>query len=263
MRLTVLLGVVFIAANAGCQKPTASHISPDEWLTVTAGGLSVRAVRADSTLVPLVRDAIRDGQTLATSFFSSAPLQPFSITIFPDRASLTEHWRAVWNFPAFQPECWMIAAAWGSELAMLSPRVWSRDACGHDATNVTHIRNVLAHEVVHVLHAQLGGHPSLGTMLNAQWFTEGLATYVSGMLDVEYAGTVQSRLAAGFSPRSIAEVWNDQANYPLSASIVRYIDRRYGRAAVRDLLSARSTAVILTRLGVSEADLLMAWRASL
>lgn len=56
-------------------------------------------------------------------------------------------------------------------------------------------------------------------------------------------------------------MWNDQANYPLSASIVRYIDQRYGRAALRDLLPARFTTAILTRLGVTETDLLTAWRA--
>ena len=155
----------------------------------------------------------------------------------------------------------MIAAAWGNELDLLSPRAWGRDACGHDAGNTTHIRNVLAHEVVHVLHAQLGQHANLGSMLNAQWFTEGLATYVSGMLDVDYAGTVQSRLNAGFAPTTLAEVWSDRANYPLSASIVRYIDHRFGRAALRELLSARSSTTILARLGIGEAELLTAWRA--
>jgi len=114
---------------------------------------------------------------------------------------------------------------------------------------------------VHVLHGQVGPHANLGSMVNAQWFTEGLATYISGMLDVDYAGAVQARLSAGFAPRTLAEVWNDQANYPLSASIVRYIDRRFGRAALRGLLDARSSATILTRLGIGEAELLTAWRA--
>jgi hypothetical protein len=165
-----------------------------------------------------------------------------------------------WQFPSYQPQCWEIAAAWATELDLLSPRLWSRDACGHDPADTTHIRNVLAHEVMHVLHGQLGGHPNLGSMANAQWFTEGLAVYVSGMLDVDYAGAAQARLDAGFAPRTLAEVWSDRANYPLSGSIVRYIDRRYGRAALRDLLGARSTATILSRLGVGEAELLTGWR---
>jgi hypothetical protein len=98
-------------------------------------------------------------------------------------------------------------------------------------------------------------------MLNGQWFTEGLAVYISGMLDVDYTGQVRQRLDAGFAPRTLAEVWTDRANYPLSGSIVRYIDRHYGRAVLRDLLSARSTTTILTRLGVNETELLTAWRA--
>jgi hypothetical protein len=261
MRLSVVPSTIAFATTIGCGTPAEPVASPDEWLTVIAAGLPIHAVRADSTLAHFVGDAIQDGETLATGFFTVGPLQPFAISIYPDRASLTEHWRAAWQQSSFEAPCWLIAAAWASELDLLSPRVWSRDACGHDANNQTHIRNVLAHEVVHVLHAQVGQHPNLGTLLNAQWFTEGLATYVSGMLDVDYAGVVESRLGAGYAPTTLAEVWNDQANYPLSASIVRYIDQRYGPAALRDLLPARSTTAILTRLGVAETHLLTAWRA--
>lgn len=260
IRPSIFVSIIGLAATAGCQQPTGSAPA-DEWLTVAQDGLSVRAIRADSGLVPFVREAIRNGESIATTFFNVPPLQTFRVSIYPDRTTLTDRWRAAWQLPAFQAECWMIAAAWGNELDLLSPRIWSRDACGHDANNLTHIRNVLAHEVVHVLHAQLGQHANLGSMLNAQWFTEGLAVYISGMLDVDYAGTVQSRLNAGFAPTTLAEVWTDRANYPLSGSIVRYIDRRYGRAAIRELLTERSTAMILTRLGVSETELLRAWRA--
>jgi len=262
MRGPVLSSAIALAASIGCGNPAGPDASPDEWLTVNVAGLPIHAVRADSTLAHFVGGAIHDGEILATGFFTVGPLQPFEISVYPDRESLTEHWRAAWQQPSFQAPCWLIAAAWATELDLLSPRVWSRDACGHDANNQTHIRNVLAHEVVHVLHAQVGQHPSLGTLLNAQWFTEGLATYVSGMLDVDYAGVVDARLGAGFAPTTLAEVWNDQANYPLSASIVRYIDHRYGRAALRDLLPARSTTTILTQLGVAETDLLTAWRAA-
>ena len=222
--------------------------------------MTIRAVRADADLVPLVGAAIRDGERLATEFFAAAPLQPFTIAMYPDRSTLTDHWRAAWQAPSFQAPCWLIAAAWAAELDLLSPRAWSRDACGHDGGNQTHIRNVLAHEVVHVLHTQLGQHPSLSSLQDVQWFFEGLAVDVSGMLVVDYAGIVPSRVHAGFAPRTLAEVWSDGANYPLSGSIVRYIDRHFGRAAVRDLLDARTTPTILARLGIDEAALLSAWR---
>ena len=255
----VTLASAIAVATLGCQEPDVG--SPDEWLTLDAGGRSIRAVRADSLMALFAGEAIQDGEVLATAFLGTGPLQPFAIGVYPDRATLTEHWRAAWQLPSFQPECWMIAAAWAAELDLLSPRSWRLDACGHDAGNLTHVRNVLAHEVVHVLHGQVGQHTGFGTMLNAQWFTEGVATYVSGMLDVDYAGVVESRIAAGFAPLTLAEVWSDQDNYPLSASIVRYIDRQYGRAVLRDLLPARSTAAILSRLGVTESDLIAAWRA--
>jgi hypothetical protein len=261
MRLSVL--ALTLACAAGCQRaaPAPGTVTADEWTTFTESGFTIRAVRADAGLVPLVGAAIRDGERLATGFFSAPPLQPYSIAIYPDRSTLTDHWRTAWQFPAFQAQCWMIAAAWADELNLLSTRAWARDACGHDPGNQTHIRNVLAHEVVHVLHSQLGQHPNLASTLDVQWFFEGLAVYVSGMLDVDYAGIVQGRLSAGYAPRTLAEVWNDPGNYPLSGSIVRYIDRRFGRAAVRDLLNARSTATILGRLGIGEAELLSGWRS--
>jgi hypothetical protein len=260
MRQSVL--ALIVAGAAACQPaaPTTGSSPADEWVTFTASGSTIRAVRADADLVPLVAGAISDGEDLATRFFAVGPLQPFTIAIYPDRSSLTDHWRAAWQFPSFQAQCWMIAAAWATELDLLSPRVWQRDACGHDAGNQAHIRNVLAHEVVHILHAQRGQHPTLGSLQNVQWFFEGLAVYVSGMLDVDYAGAAAARLNAGFAPLTLADVWNDQANYPLSGSIVRYIDRRFGRAALRDLLDAGSTATILARLGIGEAELLSAWR---
>ena len=219
MRLPAL--ALVLACAAACQRaaPAPTPAPANEWTTFTASGFTIRAVRADADLVPLVAGAIRDGERLATGFFAAEPLQPFTIAIYPDRSSLTEHWRAAWQAPSFQAPCWLIAAAWAAELDLLSPRVWGRDACGHDPGNQTHIRNVLAHEVVHVLHAQLGSHPNLASLLDVQWFFEGLAVYVSGMLDVDYAGAVAARLTAGFAPRTLAEVWNDPANYPLSGSV--------------------------------------------
>ena len=261
-RFVLAVIITCLAACGGTTPPAPSGATADEWTTFTASGLTIRAVRADADLVPLVGSAISDGERLATGFFGAAPLQPFTIAIYPDRSTLTDHWRAAWQAPAFQPQCWLIAAAWAVELDLLSPRAWSRDACGHDAGNQTHIRNVLAHEVVHVMHAQLGQHPNLNSLLDVQWFFEGLAVYVSGMLDVDYAGIVPAKLSAGFAPRTFAEVWADPGNYPVSGSIVRYMDRRFGRAAVRGLLDARSTATILSRLGISEADLLSGWRAA-
>jgi hypothetical protein len=92
---------------------------------------------------------------------------------------------------------------------------------------------------------------------------EGLAVYISGMLRCGLCRRSAARLDAGFAPRTLAEVWNDRANYPLSGSIVKYIDRHYGRTALRNLLPARTTTAILTSLGLGEADLLTAWRLEL
>ena len=93
MRPATFLGVITITATAGCQEPTVSAPA-DEWITVNTGSLSVRAVRADSGLVPLVGEAIRGGEVIATAFFSVASLQSFSVSIYPDRTTLTDYRRS-------------------------------------------------------------------------------------------------------------------------------------------------------------------------
>ena len=72
---------------------------------------------------------------------------------------------------------------------------------------------------------------------------------------------VQARLDAGFAPRTLAEVWSDRANYPLSGSIVRYIDRRYaaqrsGTCLGRDPTGHDPLAARRRR----SSELLTAWR---
>src|SRR6185503_8609953 len=141
MRFPILLGTIALAASVGCQASAPTErADADEWLVVTEGGLSIRTVRADSSLVPMVRDAIRAGESIGIAFFSAAAPQSYAISIFPDRTTLTERLRSAWQFPTFQAECWLIAAAWAAELDLLSPNVWNRDACGHDPRNTTHIR---------------------------------------------------------------------------------------------------------------------------
>jgi len=88
-------------------------------------------------------------------------------------------------------------------------------------------------------------HPIQGVVVRRRGSHLRLGTARGG---VRRPGTGSPR--RGFAPRTLAEVWGE-----------RYIDRRYGRAVLRDLLSAGSTAMILERLEVGETELLTAWRA--
>ena len=146
-----------------------------------------------------------------------------------------------------RPECWLIAAAWATELDLLSPRAWSPRRLRPRCRQPTHIRNVLAHEVVHVLHGQLGQHAnlaSLGTRSGSPKDSRSTSRACS-------TWTTPAPCRPGSTRVSLRARWprcgTTRANYPLSGSIVRYIDRRFGRAALRSLLDARSTATILAQ----------------
>jgi hypothetical protein len=94
------------------------------------------------------------------------------------------------------------------------------------------------------------------------WFVEGLAVLVSGQLDGPHAGDARAAIDAHWAPERLADAWSGRYRYGVSGSLVRYLDRRYGRATLKRLLSATDQAALLGRLHVSETELLEAWAAS-
>jgi hypothetical protein len=250
MRLhELLLLAVVLAAGACANSATSPSPAPSgEWREATIQERPYRFTDADAQVAVTVGTYVNEGEVNAISFLSLQYTSPFTVTIHPDRASLDAQWRVA-------TACWMIAGGWRADVSLLSPRVWNSQSCGHDGGNASHVRYVLRHELVHVLHAQ---HAEIA--LATPWFVEGLAVYASGQIDTDYAGGDRSRLAAGFRPQTIAELWADGANYPLAGSLVRYIDRTYGRAMLRDMMAHTTTAGMLSRIGIEEAALLDAWR---
>ena len=83
-----------------------------------------------------------------------------------------------------------IAGGWATEFDILSPAVWSTQACGHDGTNANHVANVVAHELVHVLHGQRNSS-FFSIAASTPWILEGLAAFASGQWAAEYAGAAR------------------------------------------------------------------------
>ena len=158
-------------------------------------------------------------------------------------------------------ECWAIATAGRAGIYLLSPRVWQTEACGH-SDSTEHLTGVVAHELVHVLHIQQqrAQLPNETLFMTPRWIIEGLAVYASGQIEREYASQARSRFAAGFAPHTFVELYDDPAFYGLAGSLVGYIDRTYGRAMVRALITARTSADALAALGTTEEALLRSWR---
>ena len=244
----VCLGV----AVASCERsPTAPSFS--EMQVEQHAGYSLEYVAADRAVAESLVPLIDRGRQTAEQFFGTSYAATFVVKIMHDRDALNARWRVV-------TRCWEVAGGWATEFDILSPAVWSSQTCGHDGSNANHVTNVVAHELVHVLHGQR--NPSFFAIAaSSPWILEGLAAYASGQWAAEYAGAARSALSGGFAPTTFAELWTSSANYPLAGSVFAYVHQRFGTDAVRRLLTAGSEEALLTSLSTDATTLLREWRS--
>ena len=229
---------------------------------MTRAGLVIEYADADSATVSALVGVLTEGRSAVQAFFGAPFGRPFTVRVFPDRASLTAHWAAAWGVPDPHAECWMVASGVGDELALLSPRAWRSEACEHDPTDTASTRRVLWHELVHVYHGQHNPRPTFDGMDDLGWFAEGLAVVASGQLDAEHRDDARQAIAAGHAPERLATAWSGRWRYGVSGSLVAYVDRTWGRRTVTAMLADTTQSGLLARLGVTEVELLSRWRAA-
>jgi hypothetical protein len=260
MRLRLARGLIPVVALAlascGGQTTDADSREPQ---SEEHTGYRLEYVAADRTVAQSLVPMIERGRRTAEQFFATTYPSSFVTRVFPDRASLTARWRAVWNQPTLETQCWMIAGGWATEFDILSPSVWRTEACAHDGSNSAHVANVVAHELVHVLHGQRN---SAFMSLNAAapWIVEGMAAFASGQWASDYASSARATVNGGFTPTTFAALWSGPANYALAGSVFSHIHQRFGVDAVRRLLTVRSEAELLTTLSTDAPTLLREWR---
>ena len=181
-----------------------------------------------------------------------------SVRIHSSRAAFDAALEAAWGVP--RTECWMVGAADDHTLHLLAPDRWQVEACEHDPDDTAHVRRLVTHELVHVYHGQANPSPDLGLLEELGWFTEGLATYVSGQLEARHRGRAAEAIRAGEAPDQLARAWTGPFRYAVAGSMVAFIDEVWGRATLRSLLGVTSQAGLLAELGLSEARFLDRWR---
>jgi len=252
-----LLPVLFLAlASCGGQTTDTGSAEP---VVEEHTGYRLEYIAGDRAAAISLVPMIDRGRQAAEQFFGTTYASSFVAHVFPDRATLTARWRVAWNQPTLDTQCWMIAAGWATELDILSPSVWSSQACGHDAGNANHVANVVGHELVHVLQGQRNsGYNALAN--TTTWIVEGLATFASGQWISEYAGSVRSAVSAS-APDTFAALWASTANYALAGSVFSYINQRFGADTVRRVLTLRTEGELFTLLSIDATTLLREWRA--
>jgi hypothetical protein len=212
---------------------------------------------ADEPLRASLERVIGQGVKLNESFFGRAYPRPLLATVYPSRASLDKAFHDRWGVDKTEP--WMVAAGVADGIFLLSPRVWKSEAVEHNPDNEAHVRRIIAHELTHVYHGQLSPAHDFEGMDDLGWLAEGLATYVSGQLDEEHRGEDAEALAKGKGPTLLATAWSGRYRYAVSGSLVRFVDQKYGRKKLIELLGMTKPEEVLKALGTTEETLLRDW----
>ncbi len=232
------------------------------WRTEDQMSFTLYYMPADSAWVQLVDRDVLMGQFAIRDFFGRGIRQRFRVYLFPERRMLDLEWKEAWGDSSFKSQCWMVASGVASRLDLLSPRVWSSQTCEHNAEDSVEIQRLITHELVHIFHAQFNPRPGLEGLDSLAWFIEGLAVYSSGQLDAQRMKDVQSTIAAGAEPKHLGEFWSGKSRYGNAGSLVRFIDRKYGRDALLALMAMDDERDMLRYLGTAEDSLISRWKQS-
>lgn len=231
-------------------------------LEKTTGDFVIHYKEQDKAVVAEIETYLLQGRKAVNRFFGKKFLHSVNVFIFPDRGSLDRQWQKTWAGQGFRSECWMVASGVGDRLDMISPLTWKTDACEHNGADKDEVQKIVVHELVHVFHGQYNPKHDFDGMDDLGWLIEGLATLVSGQLDKAKTEQAKQWLKANPAPEKLKEVWKGTAKYALAGTLVKYIEIKYGKKAITDLLAFTSQEKILEYLKTTEKELLAGWKAS-
>lgn len=232
----------------------------DSWQTEKFKQYDLLYTEADARLKAEYASIIHADIDSVEAFTGTSFPKRFEVYIHPNRQSLDLQWQKDWAMPEFKSECWMVASGIASKMDILSPRQWEMEACEHSYSNQTKTRQLLTHELFHVYHGQLNASPDFSNVTELDWLVEGFATYASGQVDVGRIGEVKNAIAQHIVPTSLSLFWTGKLKYGLAGSVVLYIDRKFGRAALLSLLPLTEKSEALQKLGITEQELLTGWQ---
>jgi hypothetical protein len=231
-----------------------------EWKVKKEKGFSLYYQSVDAADKKSYARFFKTGISQVQSFFDQDYKTSFSVYVHPNRSSLDSTWKVDWKAPDFRSECWMVASGISGRVDMLSPRQWNTSACEHDYNNKKETQQLITHELVHVFHGQHNASKDFSEVEGMDWFVEGLAAYASGQVSEEKLKAVIIALKENKIPASLQNFWTGKLRYPLSGSVIRYIDLTWGRKKLVSLLSYATLADLLRALDITEEKLMAGWK---
>jgi hypothetical protein len=230
------------------------------WVKRQNSSFTLYYTSVDSTLVYTMEKELGIGTKTVTDFFHSSFKEKYEVYIFPNRNELDRQWSKDWAGPNFKSQCWMVASGVARRLDILSPICWKKDACEHNAADNIEVEKIITHELVHVFHAQHNPHPNFDGMDDLSWLIEGLATFVSGQLNEERINKVRTQLKEGKTPTTLSQLWTGADKYGRAGCFVQFLEKKYGRKKIIELLSLTDLNSILKILKTDEETLITTWK---
>jgi len=235
-------------------------IFESNWIAEKHKGYTLMYTSIDKSNKKEYRKFIENGINSVKAFFHSSYKNEFSVFIHPDRQSLDSTWRKDWNMPTFKSECWMVASGAATKIDMISPKLWDKQSCEHIYSETAKTQQLITHELVHIYHGQLNISPDFSDVEGIDWFVEGLATFASGQCDSSRIAEVKNSISENKIPPNLDKFWTGKIKYGLSGSVVKYIDQKYGREKLKELLPLNKKSDILSTLKTTETELLNEWK---
>jgi len=232
------------------------------WQSLVKKEYTLHFTETDKSQLISIDNYLQSGFKHIADFFHHSFPDKLDVYIFPNRKSLDKQWQKDWSDSTFQSECWMIASGVAHRMDILSPNVWLKESCDHNASDSTEIRKVIWHELTHVFNGQYNPDHAFNYIEKLDWLVEGVATYVSGQLDGRRLQRIKQLIQNNNTPATLDEFWKGQEKYGLSGSIVAFIDNKYGREKLFALLKQTNKQDALKLLGLPEEQLLKSWRES-
>ena len=234
--------------------------SENNWLTEKHSGYDIYYTSGDINNIKEYNKFFENGLKSTETFFNSTFDNKFFIYIHPNRNSLDSTWQKEWNMPDFKSECWMVASGTADRVDIISPLNWDKEACEHIYTETSKTQNLITHELVHVFHGQKNISKDFSAAEGIDWLIEGLAVYASGQSDTTRISEVKKAIMNNEIPENLDGFWSGKNKYGLSGTLVMYIDFKYGREKLIELLPLSKKSEVLTALKVTEQDLLDSWK---
>ena len=203
--LVILVAAMGLAREAAGAAPQPGENQSRQAPSPASAELQVIHADQDKDVAASLKPYIQQGQQKVERFFSQPFKQAFEVEVFPDRAAFDKYFHKRWKIP--KTEAWMVASGVADRMVILSPRVWKTQAAEHDPADAEHLRELIAHELVHVYHGQHNPRPDFDGMDDSGWLVEGLAVYVSGQLKRSHRTAARDALKTGKAPTRLADAW--------------------------------------------------------